>query len=112
MPAPSAAGHLPAITTSSCLGQHAGSLWVALGNGGAWWYPQRRRKARPTDRCISQKQTAAELVHNYLPPRRALIAAPVADAARWQLSSESPCRSLAGRSSEPVISLDRSWHEH
>lgn len=42
---------------------------------------------RPADRCISQKQTAAEAVCNYLLPRQALIATPVADAARWQLSS-------------------------
>lgn len=37
---------------------------------------------RPTNRCISQKP-----VRNSLPPRQALIAAPVADTARWQLSS-------------------------
>ena len=54
---------------------------------GAWRHPQSRRTVRPTDRCVSHKQTAAEATCNYLLPRQALIAAPVADAARWQLSS-------------------------
>lgn len=42
---------------------------------------------RPTERYISQNQTAAEAMCNYLLPRRALIAPPVVGAASWQLSS-------------------------
>lgn len=46
--------------------------------------------------CISQKQSAAEASPNSLSLRQALIAAPVVDAARWQLSSGKSL-SLPGR---------------
>lgn len=75
-------GHHLQLMGTGLLAPHMGP-----GRWGAWRHPRSRRKVRPTERCISQNQTAAEAMCNYLPPRRALIAAPVAGAASWQLSS-------------------------
>lgn len=63
---------------------------------------------RPTDKCVSQQQTAAEAMCNYLPMRWVLIAAPVADAARWQLSSGKSLPLPGRQVIKLVISPDRS----